>query len=163
MAVMRADSAEVAGPICEALGLEMGRVQRIIIDFNVNSPVMVYVQMLADERILKIDWEAALKGAEVIKEVNQSEENEFTIDSKVWAEQFRNEWISFGARHRISLRTISTICRYVKTIPDVFGYAPMLRMFVLADEETLKRIPDIGVIGAAEIAEAGRQDLAELE
>jgi len=57
-------------PVCEALGLDPNRVSRIIIDINayVGGPVKVYVEMIADERMLTLDWSEGLReGAEILR------------------------------------------------------------------------------------------------
>ena len=56
--------------VCEALGLDPGRVARIIIDLKADNygPVPVYVEMIADKRILSLDWGKGLTGAEIVRE-----------------------------------------------------------------------------------------------
>lgn len=56
----------VAKLICEAMGISTDRTARIILDLKVNSAAAVYVQMYGSHNLLDIDWEAALKGANVI-------------------------------------------------------------------------------------------------
>lgn len=55
--------------ICEALGLDAALVNRIILDIRVCAVVHVYVEMAGSDKMLCIDWEAALRGksAKVIK------------------------------------------------------------------------------------------------
>jgi L-alanine-DL-glutamate epimerase-like enolase superfamily enzyme len=59
----------LAVQVCEALGLDPGTVVRLIIDLDCRDPgpIPVYVQMCGTKEMLEIDWEAALKGAKVIK------------------------------------------------------------------------------------------------
>ena len=56
--------------VCEALGLDPGRVARIIIDLKADNygPVPVYVEMICDKRILSLDWGKGLAEAEIIRE-----------------------------------------------------------------------------------------------
>ena len=42
--------------ICEALGIKMDKVRRIILDATVLEPVRVYVELLGDQQLLTIDW-----------------------------------------------------------------------------------------------------------
>lgn len=54
------ESSAVGIEVCKALGLDPKRVQRIVLDFdtrNYREPLVVYVEMIADERFLSIKWE----------------------------------------------------------------------------------------------------------
>jgi len=45
--------------ICAALGLDPMCVRRIVLDLNTGEPVMAYVEMIADKRILDVRWDLA--------------------------------------------------------------------------------------------------------
>ena len=62
--------------VCEALGLDSSKVTRIIIDLDVRNygPTPVYVEMIADERILALDWSKGLEGAEIVREMKGESE-----------------------------------------------------------------------------------------
>lgn len=53
--------------LCEALGVSPDSARRVILDVNICSdkPIAVYVEMIGDERLLTIDWQAELAGLEV--------------------------------------------------------------------------------------------------
>jgi hypothetical protein len=53
--------------VAKALGLEIMKIRRIIIDMTAMEPLAIYVEMAGTEKLLDLDWEAALKGAEVVK------------------------------------------------------------------------------------------------
>jgi hypothetical protein len=53
--------------VCQALGLEPGLINRIIIDIKACEILKIYVEMVGTEKLLDLDWEAALKDAEVVK------------------------------------------------------------------------------------------------
>ena len=58
--------------ICEALGLQPDKVRRLIIDIDIpDSPIPVYVEMYADERILSLDWKTGLAHAKIIRELEK--------------------------------------------------------------------------------------------
>ena len=52
----------LAKQICPALGLDYSQVRRIILDLKPGDIVVAYVEMIADKRILDVNWELA-KGA----------------------------------------------------------------------------------------------------
>jgi len=58
--------------VCEALGLAPMKTKRIIIDLdaaNGSDPVPVYVEMVADRSILRLDWRKGfINKARVIRE-----------------------------------------------------------------------------------------------
>jgi hypothetical protein len=62
------EAMELGKLIANAVGLEVDRVQRIIIDIQVNCPVRLFVEMIGDERLLSMDWGKGLTGAEIIRE-----------------------------------------------------------------------------------------------
>lgn len=53
--------------VCKAMDIDPDQVARIIIDINAtkNDPVFVYVEMVASLKMLELDWETCLKGAEI--------------------------------------------------------------------------------------------------
>jgi hypothetical protein len=53
--------------VCEALGIKPEEVVRIVIDMDASSPgpVCIYVEMIATDRMLKVDWTAGLGGADI--------------------------------------------------------------------------------------------------
>ena len=53
--------------VCEALGVNVAEVERIIIDIDSRGaiPVRAYVQMIVTNRIFSVDWIAGLKDAKV--------------------------------------------------------------------------------------------------
>lgn len=55
---------DVGKTICNALGVDSDMVRRIIIDINIEYPVVAYVEMYGSEKILDINWDM-LKGATV--------------------------------------------------------------------------------------------------
>lgn len=59
--IIRSD--EACMEVCKALGIDPGRVQRLVLDFQAGMPIVVYVQMIGDGRFLDIQW--TLNGAEV--------------------------------------------------------------------------------------------------
>lgn len=60
--------------VCEALGLDPGRVGRIIIDLDCNNcgPIPIYVEMIGDDRLLSVDWGKGLEGAKIIREPEEA-------------------------------------------------------------------------------------------
>lgn len=59
---------ELPGQLCEALGLDPSRVTRIIIDVGrCAMPIVVYVEMVADTKVLEVDW-SLLRGAVINRE-----------------------------------------------------------------------------------------------
>jgi hypothetical protein len=62
---MKADDLGIM--ICEAMELPVELCHRIIIDLQTNAVVQVYVQFHGSTKLLELDWENALKDAEVIK------------------------------------------------------------------------------------------------
>lgn len=46
--------------------LSLPYAQRIVIDVQFRSTVKVYIQAVADERLLKIDWAGELKDSQII-------------------------------------------------------------------------------------------------
>ena len=56
-------SMETSIKICEALGLDSNMVRRIVLDFNLQSPVIAYIEMYGDKRLLDIQW--SLDGAKI--------------------------------------------------------------------------------------------------
>jgi hypothetical protein len=58
---MRSETKVITGDklgaaICEAMGIDPSKVQRVIVDAEVGQPAKVYFQMVGDERLLKTDW-----------------------------------------------------------------------------------------------------------
>lgn len=51
--------------LMEALGIDNARVQRIVLDVDVLSLPVAYVQLVGDERLLEIDWAGNMEGVEV--------------------------------------------------------------------------------------------------
>lgn len=51
--------------VCAALGVEIDRAQRVIIDASFDDFVRVYFQMVGDERLLKLDLTTLLEGAKI--------------------------------------------------------------------------------------------------
>lgn len=43
--------------ICEALGVEQGRVRRVVLDVRFDAPVKAYVEMFASGKVVSIDWQ----------------------------------------------------------------------------------------------------------
>lgn len=56
-------SHEFQKQLCTALGLEAKLIRRIVLDVNIHSAVVVYVEMYADEKMLKISQ--TLEGVEI--------------------------------------------------------------------------------------------------
>lgn len=57
--------------ICKALRVDPGLVRRIVLDFYLDNPVVAYVEMYADKRILDIQW--SLDGAVITR--NEDDES----------------------------------------------------------------------------------------
>ena len=55
-------------------GIISGNARRVIIDVSALEPVKLYVEAWGDSRLLAIDWENALKGAEVIRTEDMPDE-----------------------------------------------------------------------------------------
>ena len=54
--IIRSD--EVTVEVCKALGLDPGKVRRVVLDLNIGSePLTAYVEMYGDERFLNLKWE----------------------------------------------------------------------------------------------------------
>ena len=60
-------SDDVIDQIADALGIDMHICNRIILDFACGKIPQIYVAMVGTKELIKVDWEAALKGSEVIK------------------------------------------------------------------------------------------------
>ena len=54
---------ELSIKVCEAMGLDVNRTSRIVIELTPFQPVAVYVEMLGDTRLLEVDW--GMDGARV--------------------------------------------------------------------------------------------------
>ena len=67
MALPNIINAHELGPkICEVLDIDPNKVGRLILDIDATAtePIRVYVELLADERMLSVDW-SALRGLQV--------------------------------------------------------------------------------------------------
>lgn len=66
--------AELETQLCNALGVDITKTKRIIIDLDCqNILVMVYVEMYASNKILDVDW-GVLGGAKIkILEANEAQ------------------------------------------------------------------------------------------
>jgi hypothetical protein len=50
---------QLAEQVCNALGLDVGRVRHINIDIDVNAFISIEVEILGDERLHDIQWKRA--------------------------------------------------------------------------------------------------------
>lgn len=55
-------SQEIMDKISEALGFDISLCQRIVLDLQVDRIPTLYVQMVADERVLNLDWPGLVNG-----------------------------------------------------------------------------------------------------
>lgn len=46
----------VAEQVCKALGLDPGLVRHLVLDFGLNGPIVAYVELIGDMRMLDIQW-----------------------------------------------------------------------------------------------------------
>lgn len=51
--------------VCEAYGIDVSRVGRIIIDAKPMEPLKVYVELYGNQQMLQLDWGPALQEAKV--------------------------------------------------------------------------------------------------
>ena len=51
---------EFSQAICKALGLEINRVRRIVLDISKDSLIVAYVEMIGDSRFLEISIESGI-------------------------------------------------------------------------------------------------------
>lgn len=54
---------EVAVKVSEALGLDPGKVRRIVLDIRLDDAITAYVEMYGDARLLDLRWE--LEGVKI--------------------------------------------------------------------------------------------------
>lgn len=52
--------------LCEAIGVKIENVQRIVIDCGWNDVVKIYVQQVGREPLLQFDWATFLQGRDVM-------------------------------------------------------------------------------------------------
>lgn len=60
-------SDDVIDQIADALGVDVSICNRIILDFACGKIPQIYVAMIGTEKLIEVDWEAALKGSRIIK------------------------------------------------------------------------------------------------
>ena len=53
--------------LCEALGLDPTMVRRIVLDVNVEAPVIAHVEMYTDKDVEAVDWGMHLQGASIVR------------------------------------------------------------------------------------------------
>jgi len=76
--IIRSD--EVTVEVCKALGLDPGKVRRVVLDLNINEPLTAYVEMYGDERFLDIQW--TLDGAMIVTQEETEKEPEKLLKSE---------------------------------------------------------------------------------
>jgi hypothetical protein len=55
---------EIGIKISEALGIDPDRTRRIVLDIGIEGPIVAYVELLGDRRLLQVDW-TGLHGATI--------------------------------------------------------------------------------------------------
>jgi hypothetical protein len=67
MATAYSGNHDLGQMICEALGVKAEETMRIVIDIDASDPgpIRVYVEMIATDRMLEVDWMAGLGGADI--------------------------------------------------------------------------------------------------
>jgi hypothetical protein len=58
-------SDQLVDAVCHAMDIPTDRYQRMIIDCTLGYPVRIYFQFLGDTRLIGLDLDALLKGAEI--------------------------------------------------------------------------------------------------
>jgi len=64
MGVLVTGNIELYNKICQCLGIDPGTVRRLVLDFNLDSPLTAYVEMYGDKRFLDVNW-TEIKGIEI--------------------------------------------------------------------------------------------------
>lgn len=47
---------ELMSEICNAQGIDRNKVVRLLIDMGVDAPMKIYVEMVGDPAVIKLDW-----------------------------------------------------------------------------------------------------------